>query len=130
MKRTGYYEHASACLERWGEWARRPQFWQNLRITGMYALLPLPRESVRRPDRSLDAQSARLHAAVMRLGDDRMQGVLYAYYVRQINFDQMPDLFRRYGIGRTRFYELLKEGTVRSFNASKLLDSGQIAVLQ
>lgn len=118
-RRSPYYDHAAACLHQWGDWARRPQFWEDLRVSGMYALLPIPRDSRAPHAGELDQQSVRIHAAVMAMDDDLSQGVLYAYYVRNINFYAKPHVFRQYGIGRTRFYDLLKAGTLAAFNASR-----------
>lgn len=123
MKRENHYTHAQSVLQDWGHWARRPQFWAKLRVTGMYAAIPLPRESSPMGDVPLSPQSRDVHRAVMTM-DDTMAGILYAYYVRQVSFDDKPYVFRQFGIGRSKFYELLKDATLMAYNRSKQVGIG------
>lgn len=122
MKRDNYYAHAQSVLFDWGNWARRPQFWARLRLQGMWAALPIPRDQRAMPEIHLSPSSRDVHRAVMAM-DDTRAGILYAFYVRQVSFDTKPHVFRSFGIGRSRFYELLKEATLAAFNASKRLDA-------
>lgn len=122
MKRDNYYSHAQSVLFDWGNWARRPQFWARLRLQGMWAALPIPKDQRAMPEIPLSPSSRDVHRAVMSM-DDLRAGILYAFYVRQVSFDNKPHVFRSFGIGRTRFYELLKDATLAAFNASKRLDS-------
>ena len=121
MKRSSFYQHAQAVLHDWGYWARRPQLWVNLRGCGMYTLYPLPRDAPPPREVRLCPQARRVHSAVMALEDERMKAVLYAFYVRGLSFDDAPDAFKQIGVARTRFYELLKDATIMTFNKARLL---------
>jgi hypothetical protein len=127
MKRENRYTYEQALMHDWGAWARRPQFWAKLRVSGMWALLPIPRESRPPRDFRLSPRNAAIHREVMRMPDN-VAGVLYAYYVRQVNWDADPDVFKRFGIPRRTFYELLKRGTSAACNASDI-DVAQNRVL-
>lgn len=113
-----YYATAQQALHQWGAWARRPQFWCNLRGHGMFALLPLPQDS--RPERSirLDPFSRRIHTRVMLLPDAEA-GILYAYYVRQVTYEQQPDPFRAHGYSKGRYYDTLKAATLMAYNGAR-----------
>lgn len=127
MKRDGHYTHAQSVLHEWGAWARRPQFWARLRVVGMYAHIPL-KEDASRPMRDihLSPQCREVHRAVMAM-EDKLAGILYAYYVRGIGFDDKPTLWREYGIGRTKWYEMLKTATLMAYNRSRTLERKDVS---
>lgn len=125
MKRETHYTHAQSVLQDWGQWARRPQFWARLRVSGMYAAIPLKDDPGRPPmaEIALSPQSREVHRAVMAM-DDALAGILYAYYVRQVSFDDKPYIFRQFGIGRTKFYEMLRDATLMAYNRSRHIGIG------
>jgi hypothetical protein len=115
---VSYYDAAQQALHQWGAWARRPQFWVNLRGHGMFGLLPMPKQSRGMPEIRLDPFARRIHEQVMML-PDLEAGILYAYYVRGVAWDQRPDAFREHGVGRRRFYELLRAASISAYNRAR-----------
>ncbi len=120
---AGFYAHATAALDAWGAWARRPQMWAPLRWKGNFALIPVARisERVETPDYTLDPQSRRTHIAVLGM-PDLPAGVLWAHYVRLRSFAQEEATLRRFGICTAQqFDELLREATVTAWMRARAL---------
>ena len=118
MKRDNHYTNCQAIMHEWGAWARRPQFWARLRMTGAWAMLPMPRESWPVAEIRLSPQSRAIQSVVMQM-DDKRSGVLYAYYVCGCAWDNKPEAFKQHGIGRTQFYDVLREATLMAANRAK-----------
>jgi hypothetical protein len=81
-------------------------------------MLPMPSESRPVSEIRLSPQSRAIQSVVMRM-DDKRSGILYAYYVCGTAWDNNPEVFKRYGIGRTAFYETLREATLMAANRAK-----------
>lgn len=101
----------------WGQWANRQNFWTDLRITPFCKLLGIAGGG-HYPLVRLDPESHRVHKAFHTIGDDKTKAVLYAYYVRILQWDDRRQLFKRAGIQRASFYRLLKDGSLMLYNAS------------
>lgn len=115
-------ERVKQDMYQWGAWAKRPQFWANLRVTPFFRLLGM--QASREPkDIPLDPLSMAIHKAVMSL-DDTYKVVLYAYYVAQVNHDDMAELFNKRGISRATFYRRLEAGSVMAHNKAKRIMEG------
>lgn len=114
----------TAALFQWGEWARRPNFWADLRITPFCKLMGMDghRDA---PTIRLDPQSQRVHRAVLALHCDKTKAVLFAYYVMNLGWADKASLFTRIGIGRDTFYRLLRTGSLMAYNASHIDKSEQ-----
>lgn len=118
-KLEGVSERIQQDMYQWGAWAKRPQFWANLRVTPFFRLLGM--QAAGEPkDIPLDPLSMAIHKAVMSL-DDKYKVVLYAYYVQQVTHDAMADLFNKRGISRATFYRRLEAGSVLAHNKGKRL---------
>lgn len=113
-------EHVRQAMHEWGAWARRPQFWANLKVRSIYSALPIPGQKTTVREIRLSPVAARLHRCVMAIECERTKGVLYAYYVRGVVFDDAPDVFQGAGISRRTFYRMVADGSIRAFNASKI----------
>lgn len=104
-------------MYRWGEWACRPQYWQNLKVTPFCKLIGL--NTSRDPkDFRLDPQSMAIHKAVMSL-EYKYQAVLYAYYVAHVAHDDMAELFNARGISRKTYYRAIDAGSVIAHGKAK-----------
>ncbi len=111
-------EHLRTMFQ-WGDWAKRPQFWTDLRITPFCRLVGIMPSTGSSREVRLDPQSLAIHKAVMRR-EPKTQAVLYTYYVTNQTYDQAERAFREAGIGRGTFYRLLEEGTRIVCNGAKL----------
>ncbi len=94
----------------WGDWAKRPHYWANHRVTPFCRLLGIMQNRWGVRDVKLDPQSLAIHKSVMGR-DEKTQAVLYAYYVMNLTFDQAERQFRCIGISRMTFYRYLETGT-------------------
>ncbi|MAL02059.1 MAG: hypothetical protein CL536_07940 [Alcaligenaceae bacterium] len=103
-------------LYQWGDWARRPQFWENLGVTPFCRLIGL--YTSMQKDIKLDPQSMAIHKAVMSL-DQKYQIVLYAYYVANVHHEDMPAIFNGRGVSRATFYRRLDAASVMAHNKAK-----------
>lgn len=101
-------------MHQWGDWARRGQFWENLRVTPFCKLLGLSFGGDA-PDVRLDPQSMAIHKAVMLLDDD-FKIVVFAYFVARVWHEDRPALFDGHGISRATYYRRLSAGTVMAHN--------------
>lgn len=115
---SNYYSAAQQALHQWAQWCRKPQFYAQLRQIGMFAMFPLPRESRPHHDIKLDPFSRRIHSAVMML-PDRDAGVLWAYYVRGVNYESNPEPFRAHGMAKRNFYDVLERATLMAYNRAR-----------
>lgn len=111
----GYVE---ADMYQWGDWARRPNFWANLRITPFCNLLPIVQERTREPNVRLDPQSLAIHRAVLGLQSIKTQVVLYAYFVAGCVWTDHEKKFKHAGISKATFYRLLIDGSLMAHNRS------------
>ncbi len=111
--------HVTAALHQWGEWANRPQFWQNLNVTPFCKLIGIGRGRPL-PDIKLDPQSLRIHKAFSRMRCRVTRLVLIGYYVAGENWDSKEHVYRQHGISRRAFYDTLRSGSVALYNAAKL----------
>lgn len=109
--------HVAAAMHQWGEWASRPNFWADLRITPFCKLIGMA-SSGKEPNIRLDPQSQHIHRAVMRIQCEKTKAVLYAYYVMGLVWYDRQTTFSRVGIGRDTFYRLLRQGSISAFNSS------------
>lgn len=112
---------AELALIQWGEWAARPQFWEDLRAmpaARLYALSSMGRE----PNLRLDPQSQAMHKAFHQLRDDKVKDVLYLYYVVGLSYDKLSERTRdQLKLGRSTFYKRLDQGTIRVYNRGKAI---------
>lgn len=102
-------------MYQWGAWARRPNFWEDLRVPSFCRLLGVD-SGGREPIIQLDPQSSAIHRAYQRLTCQVTKGVLYAYYVAGVSWDDRQQAFRNAGISRRTFYDALKTGSVAVFS--------------
>ncbi|ANN71535.1 hypothetical protein ACL598_17620 [Bordetella bronchialis] len=112
--------HITAALYQWGDWARRPNYWANLRITPFCNLLPIPQHRTTAHEVRLDPQSQAVHRAVLALECSKTQAVLYAYYVAGLVWSDREAMFKRAGISKATFHRLLVAGSVMVFNAARI----------
>lgn len=108
--------HITEALYRWGAWARRPNYWANLRITPFCNLLPIPQQRAGERDVKLDPQSMAVHRAVLGFACKKTQAVLYAYYVADCVWSDHEQRFISAGISKATFHRLLAQGSVMAFN--------------
>ncbi len=111
-------EHILTAMHSWGDWAKRPQFWENLSSTPFYRLLPLPQSTRPAVDVRLDPLSHNIHRAVMRMESDITRAILYVYFVRGDAYTDQPAL-ARHGITYTAFIEAVKVGSLAAFKAAQ-----------
>lgn len=111
--------HIRTAMSQWGSWASRPQFWANLSVTPFCKLVGIG-SGQDMPDINLDPQSMMIHKAVLRMRCKITQCVLVGYYVAGVSWDDNEALYQRYGISRKDFYEILRNGSIATFNAAKL----------
>ena len=111
-------------MYQWGDWAKRPQFWENLGVTPFCRILgQLPEREPR--DFRLDPQSMAIHKAVMSL-EDSYKIVLYAYYVQHVRHEDRPEIFNPRGVSRATYYRRLDAGSVMAHNrAMRILSQAQ-----
>lgn len=108
----------------WGVWARRPQFWVNLRVASFCKILGMD-TSRPAPDIRLRPDCAAVHRAVMRLACDKTITVLYAYYVANKRWEDHRNEFEIYGVSREHFNYLLKKGSIMAYNGSGVGGGGR-----
>lgn len=108
--------HITTAMHQWGEWANRPNFWADLRITPFCKLMALPEEPTREQSVRLDPQSLAIHKAYGRMICEVTKKVLYAYYVKGVGWDDRQEDFKSHGISRRTFYGALKTGSVALYN--------------
>lgn len=108
----------SAALFQWGEWANRPNFWVDLRITPFCKLVGMGGHRTA-PTVRLDPQSQQVHRAFHRLQCDKTKAVLFAHYVMNVTWSDKPELFDRIGVSKPSYYRLLKTGSLMVYNASQ-----------
>lgn len=107
---------AELALIQWGQWAARPQFWEDLRATAASRVYAV-KSSGAQPNFRLDPQSQAMHKAFHQLRDDRVKSVLYLYYVVGLNFDRLSEPSRKQlRLGRSSFYAYLDRGTRMVYN--------------
>lgn len=111
-------EHILAAMHSWGDWAKRPQFWENLNSTPFYRLLPLPQASRPAVDVRLDPLSHNIHRAVMRMESDINRAILYVYFVRGDAYADQPAL-AKHGITYPAFIEAVKVGSHAAYKAAQ-----------
>ncbi|MBU4609151.1 hypothetical protein IMZ29_00850 [Achromobacter sp. GG226] len=112
--------HITAVMHQWGEWAARPNFWADLRITPFCKLMGMASAGSREPKVRLDPQSQAIHRAYLGLACEKTRAVLFAYYVMGASWDDRPELFGRIGISRDRFYKLLRTGSTMVTNRAQV----------
>lgn len=117
-RRLDIAPHVTTALHQWGEWANRPQFWANLNVTPFCKLVGIG-HGRELPEIRLDPQSMAIHKAVMRQVQ-HVQIVLVGYYVGGFNWDDKQLVYGNAGIQRKAFYELLRDGSISTFNSAKL----------
>lgn len=123
-KLTSVSDRIQRDMYRWGDWAKRPQFWVNLSVTPFCRILgQLPDREPR--DFRLDPQSMAIHKAVMSL-EDSYKIVLYAYYVLHVRHEDRPEIFSSRGVSRATYYRRLDAGSVMAHNkAMRILEKSQ-----
>lgn len=112
--------HITAALYQWGDWARRPNYWANLRITPFCNLLPIPQHRTPAREVRLDPQSQAIHRAVLALGCAKTQAILYAYYVAGCVWSDHAEKFKMAGISKATFHRLLVAGSTMVANAASI----------
>lgn len=118
-------EYMQRDMHRWADWARRPQYWTDLRITPFCKIVGIS-SGGREPVVGLDPQSMAIHKAVMGL-EDTHKIVVYAYYVARVWFEDRPAVFTSHGISRATYYRRLTAGTVQAHNrAMRWLDRAKV----
>lgn len=111
-------------LHRWGRWAARPQFWQDLRAMPASKLYTISSQRGRDPEEviELDPQSQAMHRAYHQLRDERIKAVLYLYYVIGVNFDGLDEnSIKMLRMGRSTFYSRLNTGSTMVYNRGKAI---------
>ncbi len=124
--------HVTAAMHQWGEWAARPNFWADLRITPFCKLMGMSSAGSREPRVRLDPQSQAIHRAVLGLSCEKTKAVLFAYYVMGIAWADRPDVFGRLAVTKDKFYRALRQGSIMVANASgaaKMMDQTIPAVI-
>lgn len=107
----------TAALFQWGDWAKRPNFWADLRITPFCKIIGMA-AGRDEPTIRLDPQSQRVHRAVLAMQCEKTKAILYAYYVAGLAWYDRPELFKKIGVGRDTFYRLLRVGSLSAYNAA------------
>ncbi len=124
-RRINLPDHILDAMHSWGEWARRPQFWQNLGSTPFYRLLPLPESARVVREVRLDPLAHNIHRAVMRMESDITRAVLYISFVRGDAYADHPAL-AEHGITYSAFIECIKTGSHAAYKqARRELDRAQ-----
>jgi len=111
-------EHILSAMYAWGDWAKRPQFWENLNSTPFYRLLPLPQASRPAVDVKLDPLSHNIHRAVMRMDSDISRAILYVYFVRGDAYADQPAL-ARHGVTYAAFIDAVKVGSHQAYKEAQ-----------
>jgi hypothetical protein len=115
-----YYATAQSALYQWGAWVARPTRWADLRIVPAWALLPMVVErQSRHHEPKVDQFSRRIHEAIKGLGDERAQVVLVGYYARHLAWDRAARVYKAHHVGRSSFYAILRESSVRVYNVAR-----------
>lgn len=111
-------DHIRTAMFQWGDWARRPQFWENLGPTPFYKLLPLPSQHHPTPDTRLDPQSHQIQRAVYRIDSERKRKVLFAYYVVCVAWTDYQSFFLGHGITNQVFIDDIKTGSHDAYKSA------------
>lgn len=121
-------ERVSRICFAWGQWASRPNFWADLRITPYCKLMALPEEPTRELSVRLDPESHAVHKAFHRIRCEKTKIVLYAYYVAGCTWEDRERIFADVlKVSRRTFYDHLRSGSMSLYNISGLAHDDRMA---